>query len=310
MNLKRNFEVLTFLALFICFVIAAYIIGSNKVYRAFQDEPVKQEFSTLKPEFETKRLFKYSFIATNTTNLLIENVQITTFSPIEVTSFQKLENVHSNYPFTVQKGMYGNRFLQFQLDQLEPYGAKVIEIQVELGFSKQSISGLYEDGSFLGPEKYIETDFVDLISVAKGLKAESDLETAQNIMHWVSTHIVDPGFIASDLGAKYAYENKRGDCSEYSYLSAALARINGIPARVIAGFVMSDDGVLKARDYHNWTELYLDGSWRILDAQKGYFNGENNASYLGMRILGDTESLLAKSQRYSVSSESVNVGMQ
>ena len=56
----------------------------------------------------------------------------------------------------------------------------------------------------------------------------------------------------------------RGDCTEYAYLFATLARIIGIPARTVSGLAYSEEptpGFL----LHAWNEVYLDGSWRAVD---------------------------------------------
>jgi transglutaminase-like putative cysteine protease len=77
------------------------------------------------------------------------------------------------------------------------------------------------------------------------------------------------GYLADDYGALYALTNRRGDCTEYAYLATALARASSIPARMVGGYVTDRDITPRAGDYHNWAELYIDGSWRLLDAQKG-----------------------------------------
>ena len=48
-----------------------------------------------------------------------------------------------------------------------------------------------------------------------------------------------------------------------------MARANGIPARMVGGYNIDNNAVLKATDYHNWAELYVDGAWLLLDTQKG-----------------------------------------
>src|SRR5439155_10137778 len=82
----------------------------------------------------------------------------------------------------------------------------------------------------------------------------------------------------------YALENGKGDCTEFSYLLAALARARGIPARVVAGFVTPKSAVLKRQDYHAWTEMYLGGTWRIMDAERGLFMAKES-EYVALRIL-------------------------
>lgn len=58
--------------------------------------------------------------------------------------------------------------------------------------------------------------------------------------------------------------DRRGDCTEYAYLFATLARIIGIPARTVSGLAYSEEpspGFL----LHAWNEVYVDGSWRAMD---------------------------------------------
>ncbi|PXV63426.1 transglutaminase superfamily protein [Sinimarinibacterium flocculans] len=92
------------------------------------------------------------------------------------------------------------------------------------------------------------------------------------------------GFTAADFGARHALRQRSGDCTEYAYLVAALARANGFPARVLGGYVSDRGFVPQATDYHNWAEVYVDGSWQLADAQKGnlFHNSEN---YVAFRII-------------------------
>ena len=51
----------------------------------------------------------------------------------------------------------------------------------------------------------------------------------------------------------------KGICYDYSVLFAAMLRSRGIPAKLIKGY--KND--IKA--YHAWNEVYLDGSWKVID---------------------------------------------
>lgn len=64
-------------------------------------------------------------------------------------------------------------------------------------------------------------------------------------------------------GALWAFINRRGDCSEYTDLSIALARAVGIPARAIYGWGLSGkDNIVE----HAWPEFYLPGvGWQPSD---------------------------------------------
>ena len=59
------------------------------------------------------------------------------------------------------------------------------------------------------------------------------------------------------VGALYAFKERRGDCTEYMSLATAVFRVNNVPARAVAGFVVEEgSAVLSSGDYHNWTEFY------------------------------------------------------
>lgn len=57
-------------------------------------------------------------------------------------------------------------------------------------------------------------------------------------------------------------ESSKGDCSEHAVLLAALARAQGLPARVAVGLIYQQ----KSFFYHMWTEVFLEGRWIGLDA--------------------------------------------
>lgn len=58
----------------------------------------------------------------------------------------------------------------------------------------------------------------------------------------------------------------KGICYDYSVLFAAMLRSRGIPAKLVKGY---RDGI---KQYHAWNEVYLDGSWRIIDTTYDSFS--------------------------------------
>ena len=62
------------------------------------------------------------------------------------------------------------------------------------------------------------------------------------------------------MGAKWAYDNQLGDCSEYSSLMITLLRCQGIPARKVTGFVISTDAS---------TEPYVGQEWNFYTGSNG-----------------------------------------
>src|SRR5437868_14904954 len=106
-------------------------------------------------------------------------------------------------------------------------------------------------------------------------------------------------YIPKDRGALYALTERTGDCTEFAYLLTALSRADDIPARPIGGYVFKGNAVVKAVDYHNWMEFFVDGYWQIADAQRQVFM-QSESDYVAMRIIAaDPKSPLGNSHRYN-----------
>ncbi len=88
----------------------------------------------------------------------------------------------------------------------------------------------------------------------------------KSIEKFVAGYISEPTYIHSFSFASRVATSRSGDCTEYSVLTAALARALKIPARVIIGTIIveGEDGVEAYG--HAWSELWLDGQWSRIDA--------------------------------------------
>lgn len=165
----------------------------------------------------------------------------------------------------------GHQILELFFDEVPGFFQKIVTLEVGVRFNQgRPPVALLENSDWLKSERLIEANFVQIVGLAAQLRRGSDSQTLEAIYGWVFESIEYAGFIPEDLGAMYALENRRGDCTEYAYLVAALARANKIPARVIGGYFADHDIAPKPQDYHNWAEVFVDGRWGIVDAQKGY----------------------------------------
>lgn len=116
----------------------------------------------------------------------------------------------------------------------------------EIGFYNTSdeMFELYCNNS----EVYYERDDLDLINASNDIvnPLDNPLEKARKIANWVSDYLTYDGTLpAEEKGAAWAYDNQRGDCSEYSTLMITLLRIQGIPARKVTGFLLSSNSALR-----------------------------------------------------------------
>ena len=259
--------------------------------------------------YRLPKQIRYSFTVSNTTGNLLEQPKFWTYLPIPQTAHQKVKTISANYPYQEKHDNLGNNSIHFALKDIPPYGTIVISITVDLLMSDRPVAMPVGDrASFLAREPYIESDDKRILALATQLHGESPAATAQKDYEWVAQNISSENYIAEDRGAAYAMETRKGDCTEFSYLLTALYRAQQIPARAIGGYVFSGNGIMKAMDYHNWTEFHVNGAWQIADAQKGSFVA-NQTDYVAMRVIATGGDAAVASQRFSYAGEGLQVEM-
>jgi hypothetical protein len=106
--------------------------------------------------------------------------------------------------------------------------------------------------------------------------AKQPQEKVNRLVKFVAAYIA-PSYEASPLTLADLIRDRKGSCHQYALLLTALARAQGIPARVVSGLVYTDD-LQKAFGYHAWTEVILDGFWVPVDAS--YAETEIDATHL------------------------------
>ena len=161
---------------------------------------------------------------------------------------------------------------------------------------------------FTRPEPHIESDDTRIVGLAKSLSDTRPEASTRKTYDWVAENLFTEAYVAEDRGALYALQHKTGDCTEFSYLLTALYRAQQIPARPIGGYVFSGNGIVKAVDYHNWTEFYTGGAWQIADAQKRAFR-EKQADYVAMRLIASDMQDQFSAQRFSYAGAGLAVAM-
>ncbi|HPL64734.1 MAG TPA: transglutaminase domain-containing protein [Syntrophales bacterium] len=112
--------------------------------------------------------------------------------------------------------------------------------------------------------------------LCSGVKTEFD--AVQKILTWVVDHVryVTP---PERYDASYSFESGKGNCQNFSHLSAALMRASGIPVRIVNGItlnkpfdVVRQGGTLTfkmGQGRHSWIEVWFpDLGWVPLDPQQ------------------------------------------
>jgi len=190
-------------------------------------------------------------------------------------------------PHRIEHDALGHRVLVLSFDTLPPLAQKVVAVTTAVTFDDRSPAPLREPpATWLAPERWIESTAAPIAELAATLRRADDTQTARAVYDWVAANLEYAGYLPDDLGALSALTDRRGDCTEYATLAVALCRANGIPARMMGGYVCDHDVAPRAADYHNWAEVCLAGTWRLLDAQKGRFLAAPE-QYIVFRIYRD-----------------------
>lgn len=233
------------------------------------------------------RQIRYSFSLQNLSNRVIEKAEFWTYAPLKRTPTQYCLSLETSHPYHLITDKWGNQILHFTFAEFPPYGSRVVSITADLLLArKPNPFAIGDREAFLKPAKYIESAHPDITRVARELKASQPLQTAQNIFRWIADNLQYAGYSSRNRGALYALSHKKGDCTEFMCLFAALSRANQIPARCVGGYVCRASRLLKPTDYHNWAEFYQAGTWQIADPQRSVFM-DASSDYIAMRMIED-----------------------
>jgi transglutaminase-like putative cysteine protease len=291
-----------FAALCVC-----VIIGWAVKIKILGNTPAANRFQS---DYSLSRQIQYQFTLRNKTNRLVTNAEFWAHAPVKQTPTQRCSQIESSYPHELITDSFGNQILHYTFDEFPPYATRIVSVKTDLVLSNTPNPLAMPDLQiFLKPEKYIESDNPEIRRLAQTLKAATPLQTAENIFSWVAGNIRYAGYLPKARGALYALQNKKGDCTEFMYLFAALCRANNIPARGIGGYISTQNKILKPGDYHNWAEFYLDGTWRISDPQNKVFM-KDQSNYIAMRLISaSTDSSIEPFNKFRLEGAGLQVKM-
>lgn len=259
-------------------------------------------------DYPIKRIMQYGFSLQNTSNKLLPEVEFLTYAPVKKTSSQKVLGLQVSQQYELIEDKQGNQILRFKFYDFPPYASKIISVKAEIGLSEQPLRFQEKNKSiYLKPEKFVESDNEEIKALSTSLVADTVFGTAEKIFKWVSENIKYKGYSGKEQGALYAYNNKKGDCTEYMDLFVAVLRANNIPARRIGGYVIKQNAIVEPSDFHNWAEFYDGATWQMADPQEKVF-AQNRAEYVALHIINTgSENTLPSIERYKVNSKNVRV---
>lgn len=160
-----------------------------------------------------------------------------------------LSHGNGSYTFKIMQNTSGNRY-------------------VELFSSTVSVKLESEFAPFLVPNTYCNyTPNSACVSQARSLTANASTqgEAAGAILEWIINNIRYDNQKAAELSSGSGYvpnpdstlSSKTGVCFDYASLAAAMLRSQGIPCKIITGYVSNNI-------YHAWNMVYIDGTWKTV----------------------------------------------
>ncbi|MCE9686254.1 transglutaminase-like domain-containing protein [Shewanella sp. AS16] len=287
--------------LFLLSVISCSDGNVESGFTAVSEENMASEIVRNEPDASQSIIFRYEI--KNTSDRLLDNVQVSVAIPVADSVRHNIERLDANIDGHIKTDSLGNQKYIMELQSLPPFSSKILTVKVKL----TNTSPLHLDTAgnlslFLAETEAVPFKMAEFSEPIQLVKGATDLDTARNAYLWVIKHMHYTGYLPNEYGALYALEKARGDCTEYMYLLATILRGNGIPARLVAGYVYAQSLIAVAADYHNWVEAYIDGEWRVVDAQKEHFMG-NDKDYIEMAYLDSLT--LHRGQKFSASDDVV-----
>ncbi|MEM1024534.1 MAG: transglutaminase domain-containing protein [Myxococcota bacterium] len=120
--------------------------------------------------------------------------------------------------------------------------------------------------TFLQATPYEDLQDPELKAAAKeAIKGETEvIRAAAKLVDLVYLHITEKSLSRAFTSATEAWQSQVGDCTEHAVLFSALAKIVGIPTRLVTGLVYVG-GARNQFGYHEWAEVWTGSGWHPVD---------------------------------------------
>lgn len=254
-----------------------------------------------------ERFVRYQFTLTNQRGETIPDADLWVRAPVKLSSHQRCISVETAIPYELITDEQGNQTLHFSFKGFPPYGRKIITVKSTVELTSVPVEVAIDPAKYLGAAPLMELDSPEFKALTPQFGAGKAEVIAKTAMNWVRQNVQDAGYQKRDHGALYALQEKKGDCTEQTYLFAALCRAHGIPARVFGGYICKQNAILGPMGYHLWVEFFDGTRWQLVDPQNGVFAGRG-ADYVAL-CEADGAGPLAGTERFRVSGEGLTVKM-
>ncbi|MBK8974084.1 MAG: transglutaminase domain-containing protein [Hahellaceae bacterium] len=232
----------------------------------------------------------------NESSQLLPHSTVTFYPPLPYSATQRLGELTASEPYSSRLDDWGNQIMDIQVKDIVPYGKRFITFEVQLNVGKTGPGEALDSAAlqpYLARETPLSMENADIQALASSFNASSAVDA---IFQWLQKNIQYEGYVKDDRPASYAMTHRRGDCTEFTYLSLALLRLNQIPARGMLGFVFDSEAGSQPF-LHNWVEYYQNGRWILFDPQLGHLD-KGHQQYTAIRVLAPDERGTFDSSRF------------
>lgn len=117
---------------------------------------------------------------------------------------------------------------------------------------------------YLFPSRYCESDRFETF-VRREFGHLSGGDAIQAIADWINGHVdYVPGSSDVYTTAADTFLSGQGVCRDFAHLMTAMTRATGVPARMVGAYALG----LEPQDFHAVVEVWLAGSWHLVDATR------------------------------------------
>ena len=120
---------------------------------------------------------------------------------------------------------------------------------------------------------FLNTQDPELLKLAGEITAPTDdpILMAHALREFSSAFISNKSLAVGFASASEVARRRSGDCTEHAVLLAALARLKGIPSRIVTGlaYLSEYEGRRDVFGFHMWTQIWIRGHWVDFDAALG-----------------------------------------
>lgn len=248
-------------------------------------------------------VLRFSVLMSNPGAQALQGQRLWMYLPVAQGMHGRVVHQDVDAPHSFVSDRLGHNVLEVRPDTLPGHGRRIVRITVGVGANPVVPPHDETQTQWLAPQLNMESDHPELMQAALPLRRGTPQNTAHEVYQWVAASITYAGYLGEDLGALRALQTRRGDCTEYASLVVALCRACGVPARMVGGYFTQRSLAPRPTDYHNWAEIWLDGRWRVADAQLRHWQTLEQ-HYIPFRYYWDSEiNPVGLAHRYRVAGE-------